>query len=591
MQIKRPFLLVSAFVFGCAVFGADDYSMIRSLPQVKELEHQRAKLAGDKYRPKYHFSVPANNMNDPNGLTWWGGKYHLFYQFVPPRGDTVLLPRGLGWGHAVSEDLVHWQDMPIAFHPEKDKGDGDACYSGQNMVDGDKVIAFYHGKNSGNCIALARDKWLMHWEKNPANPVVPNPKPGEKLPYPVFDPCIWKVGDTYYSLSGGRRNIPGLGWTRIDTDYLFKSTDLTNWEPVHDFYEGGYFTNMDEDAAVPNFLPLGDKNNRWMLMFFSHPRGAQYYVGRYHKDQEKFLPMYHGRINNGPMTLPGERIGTFNAGSLHAPSATIDGKGRIIGMFNMLEGVDKEQIKAQGWNQTMALPRVFEWEDDGNEFAPGRRPQDGVMRITPTEELAALRTASASYKNIKLPANKDVFIVPHGKSLEIVAEIDLKDSKQVGMKVFATKDGQEETLVTFVQTMNGLMIDTTKGSIWEQAYPRTPEIGFLRLPKGEPLKLRVFIDQSIIEVFANDVACLTTRVYPHRDDADGIAFFSRAADAEVKNVTVYQMKDIWAHCKQLKPVNNPQPPAPAPYVPAGTSAPRSANYKFAPAEKGSLADK
>ena len=567
-----------------------DLANIRQLPQVRELESQRAKLAGDKYRPKYHFSVPGGNMNDPNGLTYWDGKYHLFYQFVPPKGDHVLLPRGLGWGHAVSDDLVHWQDMPVAFSPEKDKGDGDACYSGQTMVDGDKVIAFYHGKNSGNCIAVSRDKWLMHWEKNPSNPVIPNPKPGERLPYPVFDPCIWKIGDTYYALSGGRTNIPGMGWTRVDTDYLFKSADLTNWQPVHDFYQGGFFTEMDEDAAVPNFVPLGDKNKRWMLMFFSHPRGSQYYVGRYHQGQEKFLPMYHGRINNGPATLPGERIGTFNAGSLHAPSVTVDGRGRIIGMFNMLEGVDREQIKKQGWNQTMALPRIFEWTDDGTEFAPGRKPQDGVMRITPPEEIESLRTASLSYHNIALPANQVVPISARGKSLEIVAEIDLKDSKQVGMKMFASPDGQEETVIKFMQTMNGLMIDTTNASIWPEAYPRTPEVGFLRLAKGEPLKLRVFIDQSIIEVFANDVACLTTRVYPGRDDSDGIAFFSRGADAEVVSATVYQMKDIWSHCAAVPAADKPQAAPPAVYIP-GPSGARGTDYSFAPAEKGSLAEK
>jgi beta-fructofuranosidase len=301
--------------------------------------------------------------------------------------------------------------------------------------------------------------------------------------------------------------------------------------------------------------------------------------------------MYHGRINHGPATIPGKRIGTFFAGSLHAPSVTIDGKGRIIGMFNMLEGVDRDQGKRQGWNQIMALPRVFEWEDDGTEMSPGKKPENGVMRITPPEELKSLRAPGISLNGIALPANEDVFIKPRGKSLEIVAEIDLKDSRQVGVKVFASPDGEEETVVKFLPTMNGLMIDTTKGTTWPEAYPRTPETGFLRLRKGETLKLRVFIDQSIIEVFANDVACLTTRVYPARDDSDGIAFFSRGAGAEVKAVTVYPMEDIWTRCGRATPVSDPQPAPPPPFIPLQPCGPGAPSFKFAPVKAGFLAEK
>ncbi len=509
----------------------------------------------------------------------------MFFQYTPPKGDTVFFPRGAGgqnWGHAVSEDLVHWQDMPVAFYPEADKGDGDACYSGQTLVDGDKVVAFYHGRKSGNCIAVARDKWLMHWEKNPANPVIPMSDRGKPPPYRVFDPCIWKLGGTYYALSGGGR-LPaeGMPWIRTDAMFLFKSDDLTNWEYLHPFYQGGYFTEPNEDGAVPNFLPLDEKTNRWLLMFFSHKRGSQYYVGSYDQDAQKFFPMFHDRISHTPQNKGPEIVAKLDAGSVIAPSLLRDGKNRVISIHNVRDGIVPQERSRRKWSQLMTLPRVYEWTEDRNPPVPGK----ATMRIFVPEEVELLRTSSVSHKNIALPANENIPVDARGTSLEISAEIDLKDSKQVGVKVFASPDGQEETVVRYFPATHQLVIDTSNSTTWPQANQRTPEMAILRLKEGEPLRLRIFIDQSIVEVFANDLVCLTTRVYPGRDDAQGISFFSRGADTELKSAAVYQMKNIWEHCKLLEPVNDPQPAPPPPFVPVSPQSPSERGYPFAPAKK------
>lgn len=256
--------MLGALAFSPAANGQAGYT---PTAQLAAFQVAREQALSDPYRPAYHFFPPGGTMNDPNGATFWKGKYHLFYQFVPGKSEKVPWVRSMHWGHTVSDDLVHWEDLPIALAPEKEKGDGVAVYSGQTMVDGDRVIAMYHGKESGNCIATSSDPMLLNWEKNPSNPVIPK-VPG--TPYNVFDPCIWKVGDTFYSLSAGTRSLPQQKGLVCDANYLFKSKDLTHWEYIDYFYEGGIFTDEGEDGAVPNFFPLGDK---WMLIFSAIPAG------------------------------------------------------------------------------------------------------------------------------------------------------------------------------------------------------------------------------------------------------------------------------------------------------------------------------
>ena len=188
---------------------------------VRRFRESRERLAeSDPYRPLYHFSSPENYMNDPNGLCQWRGRYHMFYQFRPTGVDRVH------WGHTVSDDLIHWQDLPIALYPDVERD----CFSGQTLVEQDRVIAIYHGTQAGNAIATASDPLLLNWRKHPDNPVIPgtNQATGD-AGYRVFDPCMWKEDDGYYSISGtfqdGERGVDAVG-----VDHLFRSKDLAEWE-------------------------------------------------------------------------------------------------------------------------------------------------------------------------------------------------------------------------------------------------------------------------------------------------------------------------------------------------------------------------
>ena len=136
-----------------------------------DFEQRRSELAADPYRPAYHFCAPYGWMNDPNGTVYWKDRWHLFYQYAPGMLDGT---GGVAhWGHAVSEDLVHWQDLPIALTPSQGTYDAKGCWSGTAMVEQDRVIANYHAHQGGNCIATASYDLLTDWVKHSANPVVP----------------------------------------------------------------------------------------------------------------------------------------------------------------------------------------------------------------------------------------------------------------------------------------------------------------------------------------------------------------------------------------------------------------------------------
>ena len=163
-------------------------------PMLKRFVWSRTALAGDRHRPYYHYVNPEGTLNDPNGLCFWNGLWHLFYQGYPPEDPRQH------WGHCVSEDLIHWRDLPYAIYPDPEE----CCFSGATLVEEDRVIAIYHGTKVGNMVATSSDPLLLNWEKLTGQAVIPMTAPdGGELPYRVFDPCIWRKGDFYYSLSGG----------------------------------------------------------------------------------------------------------------------------------------------------------------------------------------------------------------------------------------------------------------------------------------------------------------------------------------------------------------------------------------------------
>ena len=174
---------------------------------------------------------------------------------------------------------------------------------------------------------------LEVWDKHAANPVIPNPGPGDE--YLIRGaPCAWVEGDTYFAITGNSRNTP-------DTAYLFRSKDLTSWQYMHPFYEGGRFTEWGEDCAVPDFFRLNDKH---VLFFASHNRGAQAYVGSY--ADHRFVPERHKRLAKGEEG----RHGVYNEAL-----TLLDGDGRRVLFGRMHEGRYGHVQRASGWARDTCL--------------------------------------------------------------------------------------------------------------------------------------------------------------------------------------------------------------------------------------------
>ena len=515
---------------------AEQEAQLSSNPMMQRFAVSRRQLASDPHRPLYHFVSPESTLNDPNGLSFWQGQWHLFYQGYPPEDSRQH------WGHAISDDLIHWRDLPYAIYPDPEE----CCYSGTALVEDDRVIAMYHGTKLGNMIALSSDPLLLNWEKVGDGAVIPMAKSDDDpLPYTVFDPCIWKKGEFYYALSGG--TLPkGPANKQIRANFLFRSNDLENWEYLHPFIENDRYTVVGDDGACPYFWPIGaDKH---IFLMYSHMTGGQYLLGDYDKARDKFDVTDGGLCNFGPSTPSG----------VHAPSAVPDGKGGVIVIFNMNQG-----IPTRGWNQIMTLPRLLLVDEDNR------------LQIEPAGDIESLRHDHQQVGTMELPANKEIVLESvSGNTLELALELDPGDAPLVELNVLRSPGKEEYTRIAFFKhrgnryrqrlsktlAMNAstaammelpqryeslISIDTSYSSTLPEALSRAPETAPVYLEDDEPLQLRVFIDRSVVEVFVNGKQCVAVRVYPGRDDSLGVSLRAQGQTAKLNRLDAWQMQSVW----------------------------------------------
>lgn len=512
---------------------AEQEAQLRVNPLMQRLIAARQGYSNDPHRPIYHYVNPENTLNDPNGLCLWQGRWHLFYQAYPPEDPRQH------WGHAVSDDLIHWRDLPYAIYPNPEE----CCFSGATLVEAGRVIAIYHGTKVGNMVALSHDPLLLNWEKLTGQAVIPSTNSdGSPLPYPVFDPCIWQKEGVYYSLSGGTVPHPPSGKRRA-ADFLLRSHDLVKWEYLHPFVESDVFTLTGDDGACPYFWPIGDRH---LLLFFSHMSGGQALLGDYDQDRDKFFVTAHHRFN----------FGAFPPGGIHAPSATPDGKGGIIAIFNM-----NRAKPTLGWDQIMTLPRRL------TLLGADRFGRD-ALSIEPAGAIESLRREHRIVGQITLPANQEIVLEQiEGNAIEIVAEIDTNDAPLVEVNVLRSPGREEYTRIAFylqrgyrnweryagwergqlaAATDSLITIDSSYSSNLSDVRSRAPETAPVYLAPGELLKLRIFVDKSVVEVFVNGKQCVAVRVYPGRGDSTGVSLRAQGKAALLRCLDVWQMQNIYA---------------------------------------------
>jgi beta-fructofuranosidase len=265
----------------------------------------------DFHRPRFHYQPAKNWTNDPNGLIQWRGRIHMFYQYNP----AGALSGRIHWGHAVSDDLLRWQELPVALSPLDEGPDAEGCWSGCAVDDGGTPTLVYTGVHPQVVCLATGPGDLAHFRQHPANPVIPGPPPelAEAAHGDFRDPYVWRAGDGWQMVIGTTLG-PGGGAV-----LLYNSRDLVHWDyqgSLHQGNPGGpepWNMNVWECA---NFVELGGQH----VLFISAYRPELgiaypvYYAGPF--DGRTYSP----RVNQ-PLTY---------GSTFYAPQAMRLADGRVV---------------------------------------------------------------------------------------------------------------------------------------------------------------------------------------------------------------------------------------------------------------------
>jgi len=491
------------------------------------------RLLADPHRPKYHLVSPHsdNDPGDPNGAFFADGKYHLMFLYA-------CAPGKFSWHHLVSVDLLHWTSLGDALTPI----DGDnGCFSGGAFVDDDgtayltfwKFAAADGSDNGGIDIAYAKPPYT-DWQR--IRPIAVNGSKaewgtvdleidGEVKHISCADPSnIWKQDGWYYFEAGNLCVLNAYGRSedspeeyKGDWTDLFRSKDLKNWEYVHRFYKnehlGEDWPDATEDDMCPTLLPIfdapagGKPTGKHLQTFIAHNKGGQYYVGEL--DGETFRPEAHGRFS-------------WVDDTCFAPEAMLDGKNRHLIWFWLRHKRDDE-YKRFGWTGTFTLPRVL-WLENGE------------LRQAPAEELSRLQHNAQIFAVGTVNGETDL-PVKNGAQFRLQAEIDLKSAAKAG---FAVRVGGGNRMEIYYDAAEHKLVFDATANGEEGKRIHRKEAAPFTLAENETLKLDIFVDHSVIEVFANDRQAISRHVYPS-DPAAAVGATAMADGAEFRSVQAWEM--------------------------------------------------
>lgn len=461
----------------------------------------RAELADDHRRPRYHLAPPAGWLNDPNGIIQYEGTYHVFYQYNPggPFHGTIH------WGHATSDDLVRWEDRPVALAPDPNGPDRDGVWSGCAVVaDGTPTLVYTGGRGRDQlpCLATTDDPTLDAWEKHGDNPVLSAPDDDIDLletddwRAEFRDHNVWREGDTWYHLIGA--GVADTGGAAL----LYKGRNLREWEYVGPLLVGDW-----EGHGVvwecPELLDFGDKQ----VLHVSNYSHVEYFVGTASLDDPSFDVEHRGRLDYG---------------DYYAPQSTRTDDGRVLAWGWTPEARDVEAQWHAGWSGMLTVPRELAVEG-------------GELRQRPARELTALRGRRAAEGDASLAAGESRTLGVSGNAYELAFDARVGSDATLELGLFESPARNERTVVRY--DGDELAVDRSTSAL-----DGVPDTEMQRMPvDGDSLSLRAFVDGSVVELFANERCCLTSRVYPTRADADGVSLSARGGPVRITGLDAWEL--------------------------------------------------
>lgn len=466
--------------------------------------------ASDPHRPGYHFLPPSGWMNDPNGLLVVDGRLHLFYQHNPngPFHDRIH------WGHAVSDDLLHWRHLPIALTPDPDGPDAHGCWSGCAVVrDGVPTLLYTGIQPQVQCLASGDGDWHT-WRKHPT-PVIAAPPAGVPVvgdPPEMRDPWLWREDDGWHLLLGS--GLVASDGAADGALLHYRSDDLRAWHYLGVAHRGRF----GPDTLVWECPNLFELDGRHVVLVSEQLEFRHTYAQTGAFDGATFAPAWSGIADHGHVFYAGLTV----EHPLHR---------------RLLFGWIKERrpdavVRARSrWSGTLSLARVLGVDAHGR------------LTMAPAPEYAALRRdPHAAQRLVVADGAPRTLEGVRGDALELSLKVEVPSGARLLLELRATNDGRERTLVTLDGTLRTIEVDTTGSTL-------DPEIAgdLVAAPyhADGPLDLRVFLDRSIVEVFAGATTCITARAYPTRPDATGVALRADGGDVTIVRLDAWRMATVW----------------------------------------------
>lgn len=484
----------------------------------------------ERHRPQFHFSPEEKWMNDPNGMVFFNDEYHLFYQ-CHPFGITW---GPMHWGHAVSKDLVHWEQQPTALYPD-DHGE---IFSGSAVVDWNNTSGFFDDEPGLVAIYTSADSYPESdrprqrqslafsndngrtWVKYEGNPVLSNVNITD-----YRDPKVFWNDDT-------NKWVMVLATGQSVT--IYTSPNLKEWEFASEF--GDKAGSHDGVWECPDLFKLpvdGDENQqKWVLLVsigdnpaFKEGSRTQYFIGTFdgttfindHPD-ETVLWLDYGRDNY--------------AGVSWSDIPKQDGRRIYIGWMSNWRYAN--QVPTKEWRSAMTLPRELSLVSS----------EDGVRLIQkPVSEVSSLRKGTEVYQNHTIESNNPLVFHLGSHLMEIAIEFENLNANSFGIAIQSSEN--EKTIIRYDVVKGLLVVDRTNSgeNSFSESFPAIQEAS-LKLD-NDKLNLQIFLDASSIEVFTNDgKVAFTSLIFP-KGPYNQIGLFSNEGTTSVLSLNLTELESIW----------------------------------------------
>ncbi len=449
-------------------------------------------------RPQFHFTPEKNLQNDPNGLVYYDGEYHLFYQHNP-FGNTWGF---MHWGHAISTDLVHWEHLPIALFPDNDSKDSVKCtaFSGSGLVDvnnvtglqsGDEktILLFYTSQQCGQRLAYSNDKGRT-WKKYDKNPIIAYDETDDARHPKVF----WHKESQQYVMAIYRKPDNN---DKLKGVSFYTSKNLIDW--AYKSHIAGFYECPDLVELPVN---RREDDKKWVLF----DGDGSYVIGKF--DGEKF-------VSESPK-LTGDFGQNYYATQTWSNIPETDG--RTIQIAWMKGG----EFPGMPFNGQMTFPCELSI----------KKYTDGLRLIRkPVKEIELLHGKPEVWegKNIIPGINKNLTKGVKGDCFHIVGNFKVKTADSFGFVVRLDKKNQ------------GIEIMYNSKTKTISCMGRSADIE----PIDGNIKLEILLDRSSIEIFANDGKIILSSNITADQKANGMYLFNTGGEIFVEKLEIYPMKSMY----------------------------------------------